>query len=101
MLRPISLLLSVLKKFFFVTTGRNSDMGWIAEYGSPIGYYAKLMEAGLRIFHSDQFFDDIDYGYSRIQMSIGSTGTGMGLYKLCVIGLHCCSAPHRPGANPL
>ena len=40
---------------FFVTTGRNSDMGWIAEYGSPIGYYAKLMEAGLRIFHSDQF----------------------------------------------
>ena len=51
----ISLLLSVLKEFFFVTTGRNSDMGWIAEYGSPIGYYAKLMEAGLRIFHSDQF----------------------------------------------
>lgn len=83
----ISLLLSVLKEFFFVTTGRNSDMGWIAEYGSPIGYYAKLMEAGLRIFHSDQFFDDIDYGYSRIQMSIGSTGTGRGLYKLCVIGL--------------
>ena len=62
-------------------------MGWIAEYGSPIGYYAKLMEAGLGSSIQISFFDDIDYGYSRIQMSIGSTGTGMGLYKLCVIGL--------------
>lgn len=63
-------------------------MYWLAKYGSPIGYFTKLAGAGLDAFHSDQFYDDIDYGFSRIQMELQSTAdSGADLLKLCGLGI--------------
>lgn len=85
----VSLLIEGLKSLFFVTRGREGDVYWLAKYGSPIGYFTKLAGAGLETFHSDQFYDDIDYGFSRIhQMYLQSTAdSGAELLKLCGIGI--------------
>lgn len=86
-LPAVSLLIEGLKSLFFVTRGREGDVYWLAKYGSPIGYFTKLAGAGLDAFHSDQFYDDIDYGFSRIQMELQSTAdSGAELLKLCGSG---------------
>ena len=87
-LPAVSLLIEGLKSLFFVTRGREGDVYWLAKYGSPIGYFTKLAGAGLDAFHSDQFYDDIDYGFSRIQMELQSTAdSGAELLKLCGLGI--------------
>lgn len=84
----ISVLIETLKSLFYVTQGRGSTAYWLAEYGSPIGYFGKMVNAGLDVFHTDQFYDDIDFGYSGIQMSLQNTAdSGASLLKYCVIGL--------------
>ncbi len=84
----ISVLIETLKSLFYVTQGRGSTAYWLAEYGSPIGYFGKMVNAGLDVFHTDQFYDDIDFGYSGIQMSLQNTAdSGANLLKYCVIGL--------------
>ena len=83
----ISLLIEGLKSLFFVTLGRENDVYWLAEYGSPIGYFAKMADMGCVVFHTDQFYDDIDYGFRRIQMNLQSTANEANLLKYCVIGL--------------
>lgn len=83
----VSLLIESLKSLFFVTQGRGTDVYWLARYGSPIGYFTKMADMGRVVFHTDQFYDDIDYGFRRIQMNLQSTANGANLLKCCVIGL--------------
>lgn len=83
----VSLLIESLKSLFFVTQGRGTDVYWLARYGSPIGYFTKMADMGRVVFHTDQFYDDIDYGFSRIQMNLQSAASGTALLKCCVIGL--------------
>ncbi len=81
----ISVLIESLKSLFFVTQGRGNNIFWLAEYGSPIGYFGKMVSAGLDVFHTDQFYDDIDFG---IRMNLqNTTDSGASLLKYCVIGL--------------